>query len=99
MKLLNDSCFNNIQKFNLNEKTINPDNIKDENVKEYLKAMTMNIKNYKNYDVYYLDTLKRKSSLINKIFVAVKLINLSVTYFNHLNFFFSIYNIYISHSP
>jgi len=78
MKFLNESCFNNIQKYNLNEKPIKIDNIKDENIKEYVKGMKLNITNYKTHDVYYLDSVKSNKSLINDIFVAVKLVNLSV---------------------
>ena len=39
MNYINDNCFNNIQKYNLNEKPINEDNLKDENIKEYVKGL------------------------------------------------------------
>ena len=80
MRFINDSCFNNIQKYNLNEKPIKIENIKDESIKEYVKGMKLNIKNYKTYDSYYLDSIKTSKSLINDIFIAVKLVNLSVIF-------------------
>jgi hypothetical protein len=78
MTYINDICFNNIQKYNLNEKPINEDNLKDENIKDYVKGLKMNIQNYLNNDVEFLDQLKKKNSLISELFVAVKIINLSV---------------------
>lgn len=80
MNYINDCCFNNVQKYNLNEKSINEDNLKDENIKEYVKGLKMNITNYVNSDIDFLDNCTKKSSLINELFVAVKLVNLSVTY-------------------
>lgn len=86
MQYVNDCLFNNIQKYNLNEKPINEDNLKEENIREYVKGLKLNILNYHNWDADYLDTLKKNNSLINELFVAVKLINLSViTIFNYLN--------------
>jgi hypothetical protein len=82
---VNDCLFNNIQKYNLNEKPINEDNLKDENIKDYVKELKLNILNYSNGDVDYLEGIKKKNSLINELFVPVKLINLSViTFFNYL---------------
>jgi hypothetical protein len=78
MSFINDCCFNNIQKYNLNEKPINEETIKDQSFKEYVKEMKLNILNYQNNDVDFLDTIKSHKSLINELFVAVKLINLSV---------------------
>jgi hypothetical protein len=80
MTYINDNCFNNIQKYNLNEKPVNEENIKDENTKEYVKSLKLNILNYFNHDVDYLDTIRKKNSLINELFVAVRIVNLSVTY-------------------
>ena len=86
MHYVNDCLFNNIQKYNLNEKPINEENLKEENIREYVKGLKLNILNYHNSDVDYLETLKKKNSLINELFVAVKIINLSViTIFNYLN--------------
>jgi hypothetical protein len=86
MQYVNDCLFNNVQKYNLNEKPINEDNLKEENIREYVKGLKLNILNYQNSDVDYLETLKKKNSLINELFVAVKIINLSViTIFNYLN--------------
>ena len=86
MNYVNDSLFNNIQKYNLNEKPVNEDNLKDENIKDYVKGLKLNILNYLNSDVDYLETLKKKNSLINETFSAVKIINLSViTIFKLLN--------------
>lgn len=85
MNFINECCFNNLQKYNLNEKPINEDNLKDENIKEYVKGLKLNILNYSNSDPEYLETIKKKSSLINELFVAVKIVNLSViTCFNYL---------------
>jgi hypothetical protein len=75
----NDICFANVQKYNLNMKTINDEREKD-TIRDYVKGMKMNIINYENLDVEYLDLVKNKGSLINEIFVAVKLINLSVIF-------------------
>jgi hypothetical protein len=86
MTYVNDCLFNNLQKYNLNEKPINEDNLKEENIREYVKGLKLNILHYENLDVDYLDTLKKKNSLINELLVAVKIINLSViTIFNYLN--------------
>ena len=81
MNYINDCCFNNIQKYNLNEKPINEETIKDQSFKEYVKEMKLNILNYHNNDVDFLDTIKNNKTLINELFVAVKLINLSVIYY------------------
>jgi hypothetical protein len=81
MSYLNDILFNNIQKYNLNEKPVNEDNLKDESIKEYVKNLKLNVLNYSNSDVDYLDTLKKPQSLINDIFAAVKIVNLSVITF------------------
>ena len=75
---LNETLFNNIQKYNLNEKPVNEDNLKDENIKEYVKNLKLNILKYNNSDVDFLETLNKKNSLINDIFSAIKLINFSV---------------------
>ena len=88
VNILNESCFNNVQKYNLNTKTINDENVKD-SIKDYVKGMKMNIINYENSDVDFLDVIKNKGSLINEIFVAVKLVNLSVNFVNY------IFNIFI----
>ncbi len=79
MLLINESCFSNIQKYNLNEKPIKIDGIKEDSIKEYVKGMKLNITNYKTYDPYFLNSVKSNKSLINEVFVAVKLINLSVS--------------------
>lgn len=81
MSYLNDILFNNMQKYNLNEKPVNEDNLKDESIKEYVKNLKLNVLNYLNLDVDYLDTLKKPQSLINDIFAAVKIVNLSVITF------------------
>lgn len=91
MSYINDACFNNIQKYNLNEKPVNEDNLKDEHIKDYVKNLKLNISNYMNSDVDYLETIKKKNSLINDLFVAVKIINLSVTLVNYLIMFISLY--------
>jgi hypothetical protein len=84
MSYINDNCFNNIQKYNLNEKPINEDNIKDDNIKDYVKSLKLNILNYFNHDVDYLETVRKKDSLINELFAAVRIVNLSVTILNNL---------------
>jgi hypothetical protein len=84
MIYINDNCFNNIQKYNLNEKPVNEENIKDENTKEYVKSLKLNVLNYFNHDVDYLDTIRKKNSLINELFVAARIVNLSVTILNNL---------------
>lgn len=82
---LNECCFSNIQKYNLNEKPINEDLIKDDNIKEYVKGLKLNVLKHRNKDVGYLDQIQNKHALINELFVAVKLINLSViTFVNYL---------------
>jgi hypothetical protein len=78
---LNESVFNNVQKYNLNGKCINDENVK-ESIRDYVKGMKMNIINYENSDTDYLDSIKKRGSLINEIFVAVKLVNLSVIFVN-----------------
>lgn len=83
---LNEICFANVQKYNLNMKTINDEREK-ESIRDYVKGMKMNIISHENSDVEFLDLVKNKGSLINEIFVAVKLINLSVTYFKAFCFF------------
>ncbi len=96
LSYINDCCFSNIQKYNLNEKPVNEDNIKEENTKEYVKGLKLNILNYLNSDADYLQTIKRKDSLINELFVAVKIVNLSViTLFNAIYTIYIIYIIYI----
>lgn len=87
LNYINDNCFNNVQKYNLNEKSINEEKLKDESVKEYVKKLKLNITNHENNDVEFLDSILKKNSLINELFVAVKLVNLSVIYlFLNLNF-------------
>ncbi len=44
----------------------------------------MNIINHENSDTDYLDVIKSKGSLINEIYVSVKLVNLSVIFVNIL---------------
>lgn len=78
MSFLNECCFNNIQKYNLNEKPMNEESIRDQTFKDYVKEMKLKILNYSNRDVDFLDSVKNQKSLINELFVAVKLINLSV---------------------
>jgi len=78
---LNESVYNNVQKYNLNVKCINDENVK-ESIRDYIKAMKMNIINHENSDIDYLDSIKSRGSLINEIFVAVKLVNLSVIFVN-----------------
>lgn len=85
MLYINDCLFNNIQKYNLNEKPVNEDFLKDENIKDYVKGLKLNILNYNNSDPDFLDNIRKKNSLINELFVAVKIINLSViTLFNYI---------------
>ncbi len=78
---INESVYTNVQKYNLNVKCINDENVK-ESIRDYVKGMKMNIINYENSDSDYLDTIKTGGSLINEIFVAVKLVNLSVIFVN-----------------
>ncbi len=80
---LNESVYNNVQKYNLNVKCINDENVK-ESIRDYIKGMKMNIINHENSDTDYLDVIKSKGSLINEIYVSVKLVNLSVIFVNIL---------------
>ena len=84
---LNETCYSNVQKYNLNVKTINDEREKD-TIRDYVRGMKMNIVNHENTDVEYLDLVKNKGSFINEIFVAVKLINLSVIFINHIIYLF-----------
>ena len=77
MTIINDSIFNNIMKYNLNKKVIN---LKDEKLIEYLDDYKLNIQNYQNKVENFLEELKLKGSLINEIFLAIKILNLSVKY-------------------
>lgn len=81
VNIINESVFASVQKYNLNLKTINDENVK-ESIRDYVKGMKMNIINHENSDPDYMDLIKNKGSLINEIFVAVKLVNLSVTFVN-----------------
>lgn len=79
MVLLNDSCFSSVQKYYLNEKPIKDDQFKDETVHNYVKGMKMNILNYNTKDPYFFGELESKSSLINGVFMPLRLLNISVT--------------------
>lgn len=78
---INESVYNNVQKYNLNVRCINDENVK-ESIRDYVKGMKMNIINHENSDTDFLDSIKSRGSLINEIFVAVKLVNLSVIFVN-----------------
>lgn len=73
MARVNDACFSNIQKYNLNDQ-VN----KEEKRKEYFEEYKLNVKNHQNSDVDFLNLLESKGTLINDIFASVKIINLSV---------------------
>jgi hypothetical protein len=83
MIYINDCLFDNLQKYNLNEKPINEDNLKEESTKQYVKSLKLNILNYNNSDAGFLESLKNRNSLITRVYAAVKIVNLSViTIFN-----------------
>ena len=90
MTIINDSIFNNIMKYNLNKKVIKLDAI-DEKLKEYLDGFKLNIQNYQNRVEDFLEELKVKGSLINEIFSAVKILNLSVIIYIFLIYFYLTY--------
>jgi hypothetical protein len=90
MTIINDSIFNNIMKYNLNKKVIKIDKI-DEKLKEYLDGFKLNIQNYQNRVEDFLEELKVKGSLINDIFSAVKILNLSVIIYIFLIYFYLTY--------
>ena len=90
MTIINDSIFNNIMKYNLNKKVIKIDKI-DEKLKEYLDGFKLNIQNYQNRVEDFLEELKVKGSLINEIFSAVKILNLSVIIYIFLIYFYLTY--------
>lgn len=79
MVLLNESCFASVQKYYLNEKPIKDDQFKDETVHNYVKGMKMNILNYNTKDPYFFGELESKASLINGVFMPLRLLNISVT--------------------
>lgn len=88
MKYLNDLCFSNVQKYNLNEKPVNEDNNNNnkDQIKEYIKGMKLNILNFFNKDPNFFETIHTKYSLINGIFLALTSLNISVTFFNKFRF-------------
>lgn len=89
MDLLNDACFTSVQKYNLHnfEKPISENNFKD-SIKDYIQNMKMNLLEYRAQDAYFLGDLDDKNSLINKIYLNLRVINTSVSYNkNKFNFF------------
>ena len=90
MTIINDSIFNNIMKYNLNKKVIKINTI-DGKLKEYLDGFKLNIQNYQNRVEDFLEELKVKGSLINEIFSAVKILNLSVIIYIFLIYFYLTY--------
>lgn len=92
---INESVYNNVQKYNLNVKCINDENVK-ESIRDYVKGMKMNVINHENSDTDFLDSIKTGGSLINEIFVAVKLVNLSVIFVNiMINIFVFLFFIFL----
>ena len=74
---LNDALYNNVQKYNMND-TLKMPNIRDSKLRDYLDEYRLNIKKYDNNDNDYLESFNTKGSLINEIYSALKIINLSV---------------------
>lgn len=79
MTHINDNLFISIQKYFLNEKLIKDDQFKDE-MYEYVKRMKLNILNYSTKDPYFLGNIDKKESLLNSIFIGLRLINISISY-------------------
>ena len=69
--------YNNVQKYNMND-TLKMPNIRDSKLRDYLDEYRLNIKKYDNNDNDYLESFNTKGSLINEIYSALKIINLSV---------------------
>lgn len=79
MGQINDACFSSVQKYNLHNfnKPIGENSFK-ESIRDYVINMKMNLLEYKNQDAYFLGDLDNKNSLINKIYLNLRIINTSV---------------------
>ena len=72
MTFLQDAIYNNILKYNLNEKiTTN-----DEKVKEYNEEYKLLINKFNNDDMNYLGELNKNDSLINSIYLSIKFLDI-----------------------
>ena len=72
MTFLKDTIYNNILKYNLNEKiTTN-----DEKSKEYNEEYKLLINKYNNDDMNFLGELNKNGTLINSIYLSIKFLNI-----------------------
>ena len=72
MITLNDDIYNNILKYNLNENK----NIGDEKFKGYNEEYKLLVNKFNNDDMNYLGELNKNGTLINSIYVSIKLLDI-----------------------
>jgi hypothetical protein len=72
MKTLNEDIYNNILKYNLNENK----NIGDEKFKGYNEEYKLLVNKFNNDDMNYLGELNKNGTLINSIYVSIKLLDI-----------------------
>ena len=70
---LKDNIYNNILKYNLNEKI--PKN--DEKYKGYIEEYKLLINKFNNDDMNYLGELNKNGTLINSIYLSIKLLDIN----------------------
>ena len=73
MKNLEENIYNNLSKYNLKEKK-SPE---DEKYKRFFEEYKLNVFKYNNDDTNYLGDIYKSDSLINNIFLSVKLIDIN----------------------
>ena len=72
---LKNNIYNNILKYNLNEKR--PINIEDEKFKGYIEEYKLLINKFNNDDMNYLGELYKNGTLINSVFLPIKLLDIN----------------------
>ena len=73
MTNLKDNIYNNILKYNLNEKIP----INDEKYKGYIEEYKLLINKFNNDDMNYLGELNKNGTLINSIYLPIKLLDIN----------------------
>ena len=81
MEIFNEACYSNVQKYGLHDfdKPISENNFKD-SIKDYIKNMRMNLLEYKNNDIFFLGELETKGSLMNNIFLTLRVLNTAISF-------------------
>ena len=70
---LSDNIYNNMFKYNLNEKI----NTKDEKFKGYNEEYRLLVNKFNNDDLNFLGELNKNGTLINSIYLSIKLLNIN----------------------